>query len=127
MFYTRREFGKVALATLPGVTLLEKSLAGSALVQAKPNSLFGGVQIGTITYSYRSMADQSAEATLKYIVDSGISAVELMGGPVNDWARKKGNYASSPAAAAEAAMNAARGAGAGPGGGGGRGGGRAGG
>jgi len=69
----------------------------------KPDSKIKGVQIGTITYSSRSMPDQSAEATLKYIVDSGISAIELMGGPVNDWARKKGKWDSSPAAAAAAA------------------------
>jgi sugar phosphate isomerase/epimerase len=83
---TRREFGKIALAAGPTVALFEKVLAGSALIQAKPNSLFNGVQIGAITYSYRSMPDQSAEATLKYIVDSGISAVELMGGPVESFA-----------------------------------------
>ena len=44
------------------------------------------MQIGTITYSYRSMADQSADATLRYIVESGISAVELMGGPIESYA-----------------------------------------
>src|SRR5262249_13029589 len=55
-------------------------------VQAKPNSLIDGVQIGTITYSYRSLPDQSAEATLRYIVDSGVSAIELMGGPVESFA-----------------------------------------
>jgi sugar phosphate isomerase/epimerase len=55
--------------------------------QGKPNSsLIDGVQIGTITYSFRSMPDQSAEATLKYIVESGISAIELMGGPVESFA-----------------------------------------
>jgi hypothetical protein len=97
MLYTRREFGKVALASLPSVALLDKSVLASALVQAKPNSRFGGVQIGTITYSYRSMPDQSAEATLKYITDSGISAVELMGGPVNDFARKKTGFTPSTA------------------------------
>ena len=32
------------------------------------------------------MPDQTAEATLKYIVDSGISAIELMGGPVESFA-----------------------------------------
>jgi sugar phosphate isomerase/epimerase len=92
---------------------------------AKPDSKFKGVQIGTITYSYRSMPDQSAEATLRYVVDSGISAIELMGGPVNDWARKKGKWDSSPAAAAAAAANAGgNGRGGGPGGGGPGGGGR---
>jgi len=87
MSYTRREFGKLALAGLPAAAVLgnSESLFG-AFAQAKPNSVFNGVQIGTITYSYRSMPDQSAEATLKYILDSGISAIELMGGPVESFA-----------------------------------------
>src|SRR3954469_9214818 len=83
---TRREFGQLALASLPMATLLGRAEAVLAAFAAKPNSVFNGVQIGTITYSYRSMPDQSAEATLKYILDSGISAVELMGGPVESFA-----------------------------------------
>jgi sugar phosphate isomerase/epimerase len=78
--WTRREFGKLALAT--AVTPLRSLLAAAD----RPNSLIGGVQIGTITYSYRSMPDQSAEATLRYIVDSGISAIELMNGPAESFA-----------------------------------------
>ncbi len=87
MSYSRREFGKLALAGLPAAAVLGRaeSIFG-AFAQAKPNSLINGVQIGTITYSYREMADQSAEATLKYILDSGISAVELMGGPAESFA-----------------------------------------
>src|SRR6187455_1879892 len=87
MSYTRREFGKVAVAGLPAAAVLgnSESLFG-AFAQAKPNSLVNGVQIGTITYSYRAMPDQSAEATLKYILESGISAVEIMGGPVESFA-----------------------------------------
>jgi sugar phosphate isomerase/epimerase len=54
----------------------------------KPSSLIRGVQIGVITYSYRSMTDQSAEATLQYVVDSGISAIELMGDPAEIFAGK---------------------------------------
>ena len=81
MEYSRREFGKVALAGVPALALFDNSLIGAAFAQAKPNSLINGVQIGTITYSYRSMPDQTAEAILKYTVDSGISAIELMGGP----------------------------------------------
>jgi sugar phosphate isomerase/epimerase len=86
MDYTRREFGKLALAGLPAAAFFDVPAFGAALLQAKPNSLFHGVQIGTITYSYRQLPDQSAEATLKYIVDSGISAIELMGGPVESFA-----------------------------------------
>jgi len=90
MRYTRREFGKLALAGLPAAALLETPLLA---LQAKPNSKFGGVQIGVITYSYRSMPDQTAPATLKYIVDSGLSATELMDGPVE-------NFLGRPAPAA---------------------------
>ena len=87
MAYTRREFGKIAVAGLPAAAVLghNESIFG-ALAQAKPNSVINGVQIGTITYSYRSMPDQSAEATLKYILESGISGIELMGGPVESFA-----------------------------------------
>lgn len=84
--WTRRNFGKL-LASVPVAALLDKSIVSSVLSAAeRPNSLIGGVQIGTITYSYRSMPDQSAEATLKYIVDSGISAIELMNGPAESYA-----------------------------------------
>ena len=87
MSYTRREFGTLALAALPAAALLDKSSTGSVLSPIeRPNSLIRGVQIGTITYSFRSMPDQSAEATLRYIVDSGISAIELMNGPAESFA-----------------------------------------
>ena len=85
MQYTRRAFGKLALASLPTGALLEVPLFGSALAQAKPNSKFAGVQIGVITYSYGRMPDQSAEATLKYVLGGGISAIELMDGPVESF------------------------------------------
>lgn len=52
----------------------------------KLNSLINGVQIGVITYSFRSLPDQSAEATLKYVLESGISAIELMGDPAESFA-----------------------------------------
>ena len=100
MSYSRREFGKLALAGLPAAAVLGRadSLFGAfarpsrlpgataGQAQSKPNSLINGVQIGTITYSYRAMTDQSAEATLKYILESGISAIELMGGPIESFA-----------------------------------------
>ena len=88
MSYTRREFGKLAIAGLPAAAVLgsSDSVFGAFLQAPKPNSLINGVQIGTITYSYRSMPDQSGEATLKYVVDSGISAIELMSGPAEQFA-----------------------------------------
>ncbi len=51
----------------------------------KPNSKFAGVQIGAITYSFRSL-DQDAENILRCCVESGISAIELMGNTAEDFA-----------------------------------------
>jgi sugar phosphate isomerase/epimerase len=113
---TRRQFGKLALAGLPAATVLGRDSLFGAVLQAKPNSLIDGVQIGTITYSFRSMGDQSAEATLKYVVESGISAIELMGGPVESFAGapsdegRGGGAAGGGGRPAGPAPNAARGA-----------------
>jgi sugar phosphate isomerase/epimerase len=56
---------------------------------AKPNSVFGGVRIGCISYSYRSMAS-SAEDTLKALLADGLSEVELMGGAIQQYAGLSG-------------------------------------
>jgi hypothetical protein len=56
MIYTRRDVGKIALATLPVAKLM---------AAAKPNSNFGGVQIGAITYTFRALPS-SAEQILGY-------------------------------------------------------------
>jgi len=88
MDYTRREFTKLALTAAPSIGLIGEPVFGSTLWQGKPNSLINGVQLGAITYSFRSMPDQSAEATLKYVIDSGISAIELMDGPAETFAGK---------------------------------------
>mgnify|MGYP005839985969 CR=1 FL=1 len=52
---------------------------------ARPNSNFNGVQIGVITYSYRSLPG-TAEDILKYVTQSGISSIELMGDPAEQYA-----------------------------------------
>jgi hypothetical protein len=105
MTYTRREFTRAALAGSAASALGGTGFL-TALAQGRPNSLIDGVQIGTITYSYRSMPDQSAEAVLRYVVESGISAIELMGGPVESFAGapvgggRGGGGAAAPAGAA---------------------------
>jgi sugar phosphate isomerase/epimerase len=66
MLYSRRDVGKLALAALPA------SLALGATI----NSKFGGVQIGAITYSFRSMGDP--DAILKAYVEIGLGEMELM-------------------------------------------------
>ena len=85
MLYTRRDIGKLALMAVPTAALAESPFAALAQTR-KPNSVIGGVSIGTITYSYRSMPDQSAEAMLRYVVESGISHIELMNGPAESFA-----------------------------------------
>jgi sugar phosphate isomerase/epimerase len=63
-----------------------------AAADAKPDSNFNGVQIGVITYSYRSLPG-SAEDLLKYITQCGISSVELMGGPAEQFAKANASNA----------------------------------
>jgi sugar phosphate isomerase/epimerase len=81
---SRRNFIGTAAAAAAGLTLPQRAFA-----EAKPNSVFSGVRIGTITYSYRSMA-KTAEETLKALLEDGISETELMGGPIQDFTGIKG-------------------------------------
>jgi sugar phosphate isomerase/epimerase len=79
---TRRTFlGYTAAAA--ALSLAPRSLFGQGIGQ--PNSNFSGVQIGAITYSYRSMPG-TADDLLKYLVLCGLSSVELMGEPVEQFA-----------------------------------------
>lgn len=71
---------KGAVAILTGIFFLQPVAA------KKQSSKFGGVQVGAITYSYRSMPDQSIQAVLNYVVQSGLSSVELMGEPAEQFA-----------------------------------------
>lgn len=78
---SRREFiGKSALAVAV-LTLGSQQIFGAPAILknlGKPNSKFNGVQLGTITYSFRSLPC-NAEQVLKYCLDANISAIELMG------------------------------------------------
>src|ERR1041384_4137264 len=71
MNYTRRDLGKLALASLPATQLL-----------AKPNSKFGGAQIGiNAPYSFRGMPG-TADDILKYMNTLGLNGLELRLQPV---------------------------------------------
>src|SRR5580704_12529651 len=90
---SRREFllkGSIATAAL--LTTGSRLLASpfSDLWSGKPNSRYFGVQIGVITYSFRSMPS-SAEQVLQYCVDSGINAIEMIGDVAEDYAGKPYN------------------------------------
>jgi sugar phosphate isomerase/epimerase len=85
----RKNINCPAPSMIVGTVILLLSILpfrASASPGGKVNSRFGGVQVGAITYSYRSMPDQSLEAVLEYVVKSGLSSVELMDGPVEQFA-----------------------------------------
>jgi len=67
LLFTRRDFGMLALAGLP-----------LSLAFAKINSKFKGVQIGAITYSFRTMPNP--EDIIKAYVTIGLGEMELMSG-----------------------------------------------
>jgi sugar phosphate isomerase/epimerase len=81
----RRFLGSTALAAA-GMALASKSVfAAGSLFQSKPNSVINGVQIGVITYSFRSMPG-TIENLLQYCLQCNISAIELMGEPAEAFA-----------------------------------------
>lgn len=85
---TRRQFLGTATTLASGVLLSNHLFGAPAFIRDLRNSrsLVNGVQVGVITYSFRDLPDQSAEATLKYILESGVNAIELMGGPAESFA-----------------------------------------
>src|ERR1700730_11680604 len=90
MKFTRRDFGKIALAALPATLL------------TKPDSKWGGVLIGiNVPYSYKGLPG-TADDILKFTTDLGLSAVELRSQPVEaffgapDSSKIGGGKAASP-------------------------------
>ena len=74
MSYNRRDLAKLALAALPTGRLL-----------ARPNSKFGGVQIGiNAPYSFHGRP-ADADSVLKDLIDLGLSDVELRSQPVEQF------------------------------------------
>jgi len=87
MSVSRRGFlGATAAAT--AATIVPVRLWGQARA-AKPNSKFNGVQIGVITYSYHRQP-QSATDVLGYLLENGLSSVELMNGSINGFIKRPG-------------------------------------
>src|SRR3984957_19265293 len=84
MSLTRRDLGRIALAALP-----------AAKLAAKPDSLFGGVQVGAnVPYSFHNMSG-TADKILEYMTQLNLSAAELRLQPVEAYLGAPGVYASS--------------------------------
>jgi sugar phosphate isomerase/epimerase len=73
MTHTRRDFVKIASAAFPAASMLSLPNAARAAV----NSKFSGVQIGTITYSFKGDV-KKPEEIIPNLVKIGIGSVELM-------------------------------------------------
>jgi len=83
---SRRDLGKMALAALPASRLL-----------AKPNSKFGGVQIGiNAPYSFHG-AYNSGDECLDAIVKLNLSSVELRAQPIEQFMGAPANLVAYPA------------------------------
>jgi len=76
---SRRGFMGGAAAIAASTIKSRYALSSAAgMGMSRPNSNFNGVQIGAITYSFRSMPG-SAEDILRYTFRCGLSSIELMG------------------------------------------------
>jgi len=88
---SRRKFlGSTAAAAALTMVPLSYSCKGKTAAVAepipsdKPDSKFGGVQVGAITYSWRSMPG-GIENIIKYCKETGISSIELMSGDLEEY------------------------------------------
>src|SRR5689334_9461299 len=69
MHFTRRDVGRIALASLP----LAKALSAK-----KIDSKINGVQIGAITYSFNRIASPDPAAIIRAYEEIGLGEAELM-------------------------------------------------
>ena len=69
MQYSRRDLGKIALASVP----LARAF-GAKMIDSK----IDGVQIGAITYSFNTIASPDPEAIIRAYVEIGLGEAELM-------------------------------------------------
>ena len=99
--YSRRDFGKIALASLPAGALLTGGLEGRPLFAQAPSSVINGVTIGMIGNLGIDSTDPPALAAA--VARIGLSAVELGGTAVEAYAgapagqaRGRGRAAMTP-------------------------------
>jgi sugar phosphate isomerase/epimerase len=87
--FTRRKFlgstaAVAALSMVPMSLFGKSSPVSKAVAGASPDSKIGGVQMGTITYSWRDQPG-GLENIIKYCKETGISSIELMSGDLEDY------------------------------------------
>ena len=103
MTYTRRDFGRIALAGVPAGLLIDPAAAFGGLMQSKPNSKWAGVQVGmNVPYNFKTGNYMTADDIIARCQQLGVSAMELRAQPVE-------LFMGSPAAVAGAAAGGNRG------------------
>jgi sugar phosphate isomerase/epimerase len=90
---SRRKF--IYQTGLGSLALLGSGKWAMAAFDRKPDSLIRGVQIGVITYSFRSLPGHP-DQLIQYCRDAGISAIELMGDSIEEFAGKPVNTIKMP-------------------------------
>ena len=89
MTLSRRKFIEnsaaiAALSVVPGNSAWKGTIMKKSRSASGPDSNFGGVQIGAITYSWRSMPG-GIENIIKYCQQAGLSSIELMSGDLETY------------------------------------------
>ena len=80
---TRREWGKLALAGIPGAASLLELAPAWAAPAAKPDSTWAGVQVGmNVPYNFGTRTTMTAEDVLNKCVQLGVGTVELRAQPI---------------------------------------------
>ena len=97
MNMTRRSFlaGSTAFGGLALVSSAEVCTGGAPAPSTccrknKSRSLYNGIEVGCITYSYRSMRQKNAEDIVKYAVEDGLGTLELKGEVVDEYLKREG-------------------------------------
>ena len=97
--YTRREWGKLALAGWPGAAALlelRPALAGPS----KPSSTWAGVQVGmNVPYNFGTRTTMNAEDVLEKCSQLGVGTVELRSQPIEKSLGLPANLVLGPAPA----------------------------
>jgi len=87
----RRNFIGLGLASAAGMYVGGCSSTQSTCCgNSKSRSWYNGVEVGCITYSYRSMRKKNAEDIVQYAVEDGLGTLELKGEVVDEFLKRNG-------------------------------------
>jgi sugar phosphate isomerase/epimerase len=98
--YTRRDWGKLALAGVPAAASLSDLRTAFAGPPVKPSSTWAGVQVGmNVPYNFGTRTTMSAEDVLEKCIQLGVGTVELRAQPIEKSLGLPANLVLGPAPA----------------------------